>query len=189
MVGADASPGHPRFVALAGFGCPNRVNATFTMHGWYTHQNPDSGFFIRYDGGWGNNGCSGSFADMPMDGDASSWNAQTYGSWWFNTAPVTSGSCSVSVYVPDDNGTPYTVAGDPAFYLVRDGDAERDGSLVGEFTVNQTTGRGSWHEVTQRFPVTNGQLFVELTDRGTGHVTNPYAHLAMAPVSVDCAAG
>src|SRR5437764_8886090 len=119
-------------------------------HGWY-----------RRSGGWNRNGCRGSFMAMPMSGSVTQSDPQAYAVWWFKTGPVTSGRCTVSVYVP--TGSARDVAGRPAYYQVVRG--AHDMHVVSQFRIDQAANHGRW--VTGgTFPVHAGEFALRLVNRG-----------------------
>ena len=115
---------------------------------------------------------------MPMSGSATRSDPQAYAVWWFKTGAVTSGQCSVSVYVPA--GSARDVAGRPAYYQVVRG--KNDMRVVRQFTVNQAANHGRWVNAGA-FPVSNGVFALRLVNRG---VDAHGEHLAAAQVKVSC---
>ncbi|WP_035792339.1 hypothetical protein [Kitasatospora mediocidica] len=162
---------------MAGPFCANS-GTTFQQNGWF-----DQG-----QAGWvtnsGNSGCGGQFNSMPMSG-ASGKDSGNSVVWTFSTGAVTSGSCTLSVYVPG-NGDVKAVGGAPAYYTVQTGSSPGSGT-IGSFTVNQVGNRGAWVNAGT-YPVSNGRIGVMLHDRGQDwtNTTKTYAHLAAAAVKANC---
>lgn len=173
------------YSALLGWACPGRSDgSTFTVGDQYS--DGISGWYYPGGGGWTGDGCTGAFADMPMYGDPAltSVDPTEYARWSFHTGPVSSGTCTVQVYVPDD-GVARDVDGAPARYVVLGG----SGTQTGSFTVDQTAHRGSW-VTAGGFRVTSAAIQVRLTNWGVDWVgdTLTYAHLAISAVRVNCSA-
>jgi hypothetical protein len=165
----------PTYVAVGGEDCHHT-----TTQGYYrvgTYSDGSSGWYRR-SGGWNQNGCRGTFMAMPMSGSATQSDPQAYAVWWFKTGPVTTGQCSVSVYVP--TGSARDVAGRPAYYQVVRG--EHDMHVVRQFTVDQAANHGRWVNAGS-YPVSNGVFALRLVNRGVdGHGE----HLAAAQMKVSC---
>jgi hypothetical protein len=179
------TPAPAYFGALAGFGCPQIADAWFSEAGWYA--DGINGFFRVPAGGWTKQGCRGSFDAMPMSGSATKPYPGNYALWTFRTTPVTSGTCQVAVYVPDDHSIEH-VGGNPARYQVFD-NIRASGTPAGAFTVDERANVGKWVSVGS-YPVTDAILTVKLTSAGQdwhGTVVT-HAHLAVAQVIISCGA-
>ncbi|MFI7122133.1 hypothetical protein [Amycolatopsis sp. NPDC049868] len=140
--------------------------------------------------GWvnhGNGGCGTSFVSIPMSGDANKDDTSAYGLWTFNTGPVTTGSCAVSVFVPTGDVT--VVGGSPSVYRVYDRFAVDKGTPVGTFQIDQIGNRGRWVNVGT-FRINGAKLAVQLLTRGRdwSGSTKTYAHHAAAMVKAKCQA-
>ncbi|OXM48471.1 hypothetical protein CFP71_32410 [Amycolatopsis thailandensis] len=166
------------YEGTAGRGCGGGTG--FTGYGAYS------------DGkaGWvnhGNGGCGTSFVSIPMSGDANKDDTSAYGLWTFNTGPVTTGSCAVSVFVP--NGDVTEVGGSPSVYRVFDRFAVDKGTPVGTFQIDQVGNRGRWVNVGT-FRINGAKLAVQLLNRGRdwSGSSKTYAHHAAATVKANCQA-
>ncbi|MDT7785728.1 MAG: hypothetical protein QOF58_4147 [Pseudonocardiales bacterium] len=146
--------------------------------------------FIRYgeyqDGnkGWINHGggCGSGFVSVPMSGNSQSEDPRAYTLWNFTTGPVASGSCAVSVYVP--NGDLVAVGGDPTYYRV----FERfGGAMIGSFQVRQVAQRGQWLRVGT-YRITGGRLSIQMINTGVNWNSQgaTWAHHAAAAIRADC---
>ncbi|MCK2239941.1 MULTISPECIES: hypothetical protein [unclassified Crossiella] len=151
-----------------------------------------SGVGLYRDGkaGWvdqGNGGCGTSYVSVPMSGDPNKDDSSAYGLWTFNTGPVTTGNCTVFVFVPNGNTT--QVGGSPTSYRVFDRFEIGKGSPIGNFQVNQVAQRGKWVQVGQ-FRVNGAKLAVQLLTRGKDWDGSgkTYAHHAAAMVKAQCQA-
>jgi hypothetical protein len=152
-----AAPTTPKtYTAVAGEGCTQTAD-----HGYFR-----SGFAsdwrTRGSGGLTTDGCHGAVVAVPMSGDARRDDNDNVIVWWFRTTPVTTGSCALSVYVPD-TGNDSDSAGKPAHYLVFRTD-NASGATAGQFDIDQTANRGRWVDAG-RFP-TGGKLSVRMVTRG-----------------------
>ncbi|RSM58977.1 hypothetical protein DMH03_24070 [Amycolatopsis sp. WAC 01376] len=150
------------------------------------------GFGAYSDGksGWvnhGNGGCGSSFVSIPMSGDANKDDPSAYGVWTFNTGPVTTGSCAVSVFIPSGDVT--VVGGSPSVYRVFDRFAVEKATPVGTFQIDQVGNRGRWVNVGT-FRANGAKLAVQLLNRGRdwSGSTKTYAHHAAAMVKAKCQA-
>ncbi|MFS8099762.1 hypothetical protein LFM09_21790 [Lentzea alba] len=163
---ATAGPGCGGSTGFSGVGSYRDGNAGWVDHG---------------------SGCGTAFVSIPMSGDANKDDTSAYGLWTFNTGPVTTGTCAVSVFVP--NGDITKVGGNPTHYRVYDRFAVDKATPTGSFQVSQVANRGKWVSVGS-FRVTGGKLAVQLLTRGEdwkGSTTN-YAHHAAATVKASCQA-
>ncbi|SDP97446.1 hypothetical protein [Lentzea jiangxiensis] len=139
--------------------------------------------------GWVNHGsgCGNAFASIPMSGDESKDDPTAYGLWTFNTGPVTTGTCTLSVYVP--NGDITAVGGNPTYYQVYDRFEISKGTPIGSFQVKQVSNRGKWLTFGS-FRVNGAKLAVKLLTRGRDWEgsTKTYAHHAAGAITAKCQA-
>lgn len=148
---STAAPAGTTVVKTSGVGCAND-----NSQNWYT--NGMDGTWSEKAGGAG--GC-GRFVSMPMSGEPSV-DGTPYVVWWFETSPVVTGACAVTVYIPS-SGVPGDVAGHPAFYKILGG---RTSSTVrASFTIDQTVNRGRWVSAGT-FPLSGGAISIHLGNRG-----------------------
>jgi translation initiation factor IF-2 len=183
LVATDRSDGKPKYVAVAGYGCPSSSKASFSEHGWWA--DGLNGFISVRTGGIRTGGCDGSFAAMPMSGSTTYDDPANYALWTFHTGPVVHGLCHLSVYVPSDASIKH-VGGDPAVYEVF-GSAGASGPELGGFDVDQISSRGRWVS-SHSWPVANGALTVKLNSYGIDWTDSSptYAHIAVSAVSLTC---
>ncbi len=173
-----AAPTTPKtYTAVAGEGCTQTAD-----HGYFR-----SGFAsdwrTRSSGGLTTDGCHGAVVAVPMSGDARRDDNDNVIVWWFRTAPVATGSCALSVYVPD-TGNDSDSAGQPAHYLVFRTD-NGSGATAGQFDVDQTRNRGRWVDAG-RFP-TSGRLSVRMVTRGVDFGRGREgAHLGVSALRATC---
>ena len=174
-----APPAPKTYSAVAGEGCTQTADYGYFRRGFA------SDWRLRSSGGLTTDGCHGAVVAVPMSGDASRDDNDNVIVWWFRTAPVTAGSCAISVYVPD-TGNDSDSAGQPAHYLVFRTD-NASGGTAGEFDVDQTRNRGRWVDAG-RFP-TGGRLSVRMVTRGIdfGSGRNG-AHLGVSALRASCTA-
>ncbi|MBS2546817.1 hypothetical protein KGQ19_08040 [Catenulispora sp. NL8] len=170
----------PTYYGMSGIGCP-----ADSSHGVSTiGSGSASGWSTEASGGWNQAGCNGRFSTMPMNGSGTKYDSVNSVTWWFHTGPVVSGSCTVSVYVPND-GTPKHSAGSPALYQVFSG--ANNQTNVGSFTVQQPSYRGQWTSYSQQwFPTSDGTIGVRLTDEGIDWGSGAGDQLGAASVQVTC---
>ena len=165
-----AKPAPVTYTATAGPGCGGSTG--FVRYGEYR------------DGlkGWINHGsgCGSSFVSVPMSGNAQREDPNTYTLWNFNTRPVVTGSCAISVYVP--NGDLTAVGGDPTYYRVWAG-----GSTISTFQVRQVAQRGRWVRVGT-YHVTGGRLTIQMLNTGVNWNSQgaTWAHHAAATTKAEC---
>jgi hypothetical protein len=169
--------GPPTFSSIAGEGCQRSLQRGYDKVGVFTQGL--EGWYLRSEGGRRGDGCDGSFTAVPMSGSPIRDQRGQFVMWWFVTRPVETGSCRVSVFVPDSL-IKRDVAGRPAFYTVQAGRA--DSTRVGAFAIDQDLARGSWVDAG-RYRVTNGEIAVKMGNRG---VTDSLAHLGAGQVRVQC---
>ncbi|MFF8285458.1 hypothetical protein ACF06W_22435 [Streptomyces albus] len=135
------------------------------------------------EGGYSGSGCGGRYVSVPMSGSATrdDDNAARY---TFDTGKVERGSCTVKVHIPGDSQI-RRVGGHPTYYTVHDAANGAGSTMVGKFTIQQTSNRGSW--VTGgTFPVNDGVLSVKLHTRGIDHGSWDNAHHAASAIRVSC---
>ncbi|MFF8409194.1 hypothetical protein [Streptomyces omiyaensis] len=179
----SAPPAKAQYSAVAGPGCAGS-GATFTYSGWYTDGKEG---WQRYDtGGYGSSGCNGDFYSLPMSGHSGS-DAGNALRWTFRTGDVTSGTCQVSVHVPNHSDIK-AVGGKPSYYTVHAGATGND-PILKSFTVDQVSRRGQWISAGS-VNVTRGLLTVKLHDRGLdwSGSKRTYAHHAGDAARVQCTA-
>jgi translation initiation factor IF-2 len=172
------------FAATTGYGCPSTAAASFSETGRWT-QSLD-GFLQVASGGMQTPGCDGTFDAMPMSGSATAGDPGNYATWTFRTSPVTTGTCHLDVYVPDDTSLEHA-GGDPAVYTVYDSD-QATGTPAGTFSVHQPASLGQWVP-SPAFAVTSGAMTVRLDSRGVDWTSSgpDHAHIAVSDVSISCA--
>lgn len=134
--------------------------------------------------GWVDHGdgkCGSAFVSIPMSGDARRDDASAYGQWTFTA----SGSCDISVYIP--NGTLEEVGGNPTVYYVFDRNGV-GGTPMASFAIKQVDKRGQW-VAAGKFKA-SGNLTVQLLTRGQDwNNSGPtYAHHAASAIKADCTA-
>ncbi|MFE6872735.1 hypothetical protein ACFVFS_40110, partial [Kitasatospora sp. NPDC057692] len=161
-------------------------SVAYAQHGWY--EQGTTGWTTNSAGGYGGSGCNGKYVSMPMSGSATKDDGGNSVVWTFSTAPVTAGSCKISVYVPN-NSDVKAVGGAPAYYTVQNTATPNSGT-IGDFAVNQTTSRGSWVTAEKSYPVSGGKIAVMLHSRGVdwGGSATDKAHIAASAVRADCTA-
>ncbi|MFG2819867.1 hypothetical protein ACGFX4_10615 [Kitasatospora sp. NPDC048365] len=177
---AKTTPAAPTFTAVAGTGCTN-TGAGYDQNGYYT--DGSKGWTTGTTGGYAGSGCSGKYVSVPMSGSASK-DAGKSVLWAFSTSPVPSGTCKISVFIPN-NGDVKAVGGKPAYYTVQRYFTTGEGT-ISAFTIDQTANRGKWVNAGT-FPVTNGKIAVMLHDRGVDFGSGvDQAHHAASAVRADC---
>ncbi len=134
--------------------------------------------------GWVDHGdgkCGSAFVSIPMSGDARRDDASAYGQWTFTA----SGSCDVSVFIP--NGNLEEVGGNPTVYYVFDRNGV-GGTPMASFAIKQVEKRGQW-VAAGKFKA-SGNLTVQLLTRGQDwNNSGPtYAHHAASAIKADCTA-
>ncbi|MFJ1751853.1 hypothetical protein [Kitasatospora sp. NPDC088134] len=174
------TPAAPSFTAVAGTGCTN-AGIGYDQNGWYT--DGSTGWTTSTTGGYAGSGCSGKYVSVPMSGEA----GKDYGKsvlWAFTTSPINTGTCKLSVYIPNNTDVK-AVGGKPAYYTVQRYFTTGEGT-IGAFTIDQTANRGKWVNAGT-FPVSNGKIAVMLHDRGIDYGAGAdHAHHAAAAVRADC---
>ncbi|WP_431676432.1 hypothetical protein [Kitasatospora sp. KL5] len=175
---AKAAP--PTYRAVAGPFCTGG-HTTTQQYGWF--DDGQAGWRTN-TGGHAADGCNGKYTSVPMSGapDKDDGNSVV---WTFNTAPVTTGTCRLWVYVPNSTDLK-AVGGAPTYYTVQRKSAPGVGT-IGSFTVNQTGNRGRWVSVGS-YPLSDGKIAVMLHNRGQDWKggTKTYAHHAASAVKADC---
>ncbi|MFF2658628.1 hypothetical protein ACFVUH_14800 [Kitasatospora sp. NPDC058032] len=173
------------YSAIGGSNC-GTSSVAYAQHGWW--EQGTTGWITNSAGGYSGSGCNGKYVSMPMSGSATKDDGSNAVVWTFSTAPVATGTCRISVYVPN-NSDLKAVGGAPAYYTVQNSSTPNSGT-IGDFSVNQTTSRGSWVTADKTFAVTGGKISVMLHSRGldwAGTATDK-AHLAASAVRADCTA-
>ncbi|MEU2246866.1 hypothetical protein [Streptomyces sp. NPDC019224] len=174
------------FTALAGYGCPSGSGATV----WAADPDYDAGIdgWLRSStGGYTGGGCSGRYVSLPMSGSAGSRDADTYFLWKFDYGSAfTSGTCTVSVYVPNHASKTY-VGGSPSYYALYNS-TKSGGTAAGSFSVNQVAHRGDWVRAGS-WRVSGGPLTIRMVNTGTGEDRDTqHGHHAAAPIRLSCVA-
>lgn len=134
--------------------------------------------------GWVDHGdgkCGSTFVSIPMSGDARRDDASAYGQWTFTA----SGTCDISVHIPDGNLE--EVGGNPTVYYVFDRNGV-GGTPMASFAIKQVEKRGQW--VSAGKFKASGNLTVQLLTRGQDwNNSGPtYAHHAASAIKADCTA-
>ncbi|WP_112267479.1 hypothetical protein [Lentzea terrae] len=132
--------------------------------------------------GWVDHGdgkCGSTFVSIPMSGDARRDDSSAYGQWTF----AATGSCDVSVFIP--NGNLEEVGGNPTVYYVFDRNGV-GGIPMASFAIKQVEKRGQW--VSAGKFKASGNLTVQLLTRGQDwNNSGPtYAHHAASAIKADC---
>ncbi|MFJ2189703.1 hypothetical protein ACIOJE_17440 [Kitasatospora sp. NPDC087861] len=165
-------PAKPSYAGYAGPGC----DAAGTGYSEKGRSSGSKDWVTRSDGG---GGCGGRFTSVPMSGDRSKDDENSV-VWTFTTGQVSSGSCRLSVYIPN-NGDLKAVGGAPAYYTVQnDG-----GGTLGSFSINQPQNLGQWVSAGT-YPVSGSRIAVVLHTRGIDWGGTAGAHLAASTVKADC---
>ncbi|MGW6913466.1 hypothetical protein ACWGB8_06545 [Kitasatospora sp. NPDC054939] len=170
----------PTYRAVAGVFCTGG-NTTTQQYGWFDRGQEG---WRTSTGGWSGDGCNGKYSSVPMSGDARKDDGNSV-VWTFNTAPLVTGSCKLSVYVPA-SGDVKEVGGAPTHYSVQRKSAPGTGT-IGDFIVNQVGQRGQWVSVGT-YPLAEGKIAVMMHTRGQDWQgsTKTYAHHAASAVKADC---
>jgi hypothetical protein len=165
----------PRFSysAVAGWDC-----VAANDHG-FDAQGRSAGWRTLLSGGWRDNGCHGTYESIPMSGQATVDDPTQYARWWFNPS---SGTCAVSVYVPDVPSDSSEAAAAAAHYTVSTG---AGAAPYAEFVVDQNANRGRWF-AAGAFPVKEKDFVITVTDRGVPK--KPGDRIAVTQVRVECSA-
>ncbi|MFJ8475688.1 hypothetical protein [Kitasatospora sp. NPDC094011] len=167
-----APPPAPTYSAVAGPGCGGSTSVQ--QNGWFDDGQKG---WRKNSGGYSGDGCGGGFTSMPMSGAANKDDSSNSVVWTFNTGSLTSGSCRLSVYVPN-SGDIKAVGGAPTYYTVQGR----------SFEVNQVSSRGQWVPAGT-FPLSGGRIAVTMHSRGqdwVGDTVKTYAHHAASAVRADC---
>jgi hypothetical protein len=162
------------FTAVTGWDCAAGGDRGFDVSGrtsdWYTVTN----------GGWGGDGCHGTFEAIPMTGDKAKDDSNQFAVWWFTpTAGMT--QCDIQVFRPHPDRSQDSAATAAQFYVL----AGRNGARLAGFVVDQLAEPGSWADAG-RYPVGKNGLAVQLVNRGVP--ASAGARLAVAQVRVRCTA-
>ncbi|MFE9612474.1 hypothetical protein [Streptomyces sp. NPDC006012] len=179
--GAESKPKASQvFSAYAGPHCSGS-GASYSEHGSSSVSEDE---WTTAMGGYASNGCTGRFRSVPMSGEGK--DAGNYATWAFNTGGrVTSGTCSVSVHIPDSSDIRH-VGGDPSYYTVHSG-GSASGTQLASFTIDQTSQPGQW-VAAPSVKISDGRLAVVLHDRGNDWNSHGAtdAHHAADAVYVKC---
>ncbi len=172
------------YKAIGGGNC-STASVAYAQHGYW--ESGSSGWLSSSTGGFTGSGCNGKYVSLPMSGSATKDDNDNSVVWTFSTAPVTTGRCTISVFVPKNNDYKL-VGGKPAYYTVQNSSTPNSG-VIGDFSVNQTGSLGTWASGGS-FAVTGGRISVMLHSRGldwAGTATEK-AHIAASAVQADCTA-
>ncbi|WP_406153838.1 hypothetical protein OG217_13330 [Streptomyces sp. NBC_01023] len=170
------------YSAIGGMHCSNS-SVTYTEHGKYTD---DQKGWTTHNGSYASGGCEGWYRSIPMSGDSS--DSDNSAVWNFRTGDVKSGSCKVSVYIPNDSNVGH-VGGQPTYYTVHDGTSTAGDTQLGHFEITQVSHRGEWIAAPS-YQINSGVLSVKLHDRGDdwSSSSRANAHNASAAIKVECTA-
>ncbi|MFD7902761.1 hypothetical protein ACFV4G_10995, partial [Kitasatospora sp. NPDC059747] len=170
-----APPAPPSYTGYAGPGCASSSTG-YSENG---HSAGSRDWVTNHDGG---TDCGGDYTSVPMSGDRSKDDGNSV-VWTFFASPVTSGSCRISVYIPN-NGDIKAVGGAPAYYTVQNGTSPGSGT-IGSFSINQPQHQGQWVSAGT-YQLTGGRIAVMLHTRGIDWGGTAGAHLAASTVKADC---
>jgi hypothetical protein len=170
------------YSATTGYGCAESAGLVFTQHGFYS--NGKSGWIRLDSGGLNAATCNKTYDAMPMSGSATADDTSNYATWQFQTGSVRSGTCRVSIWIPNDTNIQH-VGGHPSTYLIYTSFAP-GGTAPFAVQVDQTANRGKWATATVK--ISSGALSVKLLSRGIDYnnAGPDYAHHAVSAVHVDC---
>jgi hypothetical protein len=104
----------------------------------------------------------GRYSSIPMSGNAQDSPYGNYAVWSFHTGTVA--SCAIFVYIPNNGNIQY-VGGNPTNYTVHSDSNVSSGNEIGHFPIKQVDNLGQWYSAGT-FPVSNGQIAVEIHDAG-----------------------
>ncbi|MCX4548545.1 MULTISPECIES: hypothetical protein [unclassified Streptomyces] len=168
------------FSAVGGMHCSSSA-VTYTEHGKYTDGQEG---WTTHDGSYASGGCEGWYRSIPMSGDSD--DSSNWAVWNFRTGDVKSGSCKVSVFIPNDSNVGH-VGGQPTYYTVHDGTSTAGSTQLGHFTITQVSHRGQWIAAPS-YKINSGVLSVKMHDRGDdwSSSSRKNAHNAAAPIRVEC---
>ncbi|MFJ6883408.1 hypothetical protein ACIQRC_01050 [Streptomyces californicus] len=164
-------------VVYSGVSGPECPTQRFQRDGYY---NDGKEGWATHSGGFGGYGCAGKYLSMPMSG-SSSKDSGGSATWLFDL-PDSARKCSISVHVPGSSDI-VRVGGNPSHYTVYDRFLPRSNNLVGSFSVNQQSRRGTWYNVPGTFPVDAEKLSVRIHDRGQD---SHYEHHAISAIKATC---
>jgi hypothetical protein len=117
---------------VSGWDCATAADHGFEIGG------RSSAWYTVAGGGWGADGCHGSFEVVPMIAKAENAGSNQFALWWFQ--PIGSfDQCDLQVYVP--RARAQDASAKAAAYQVLAG---ASGAPIGRFVVDQTSARGSW---------------------------------------------
>ncbi|MBP0452360.1 hypothetical protein J5Y04_22850, partial [Kitasatospora sp. RG8] len=173
-----SKPAPPTYTAVTGPFCAV-TGTTVKQYGWFDDGQKG---WLTNSGGYAGDGCNGKFTSVPMQGSANTDDGNSV-VYTFNTGPVTSGKCALSVYVPN-NGDIKAVGGAPTYYTVQS-KSDPGAGTVGSFEVNQVGHRGQWVPVGT-FPLSDGRIAVMLHTRGEDWGAKAYAHHAASAIKANC---
>jgi hypothetical protein len=169
---AVATGTRPSYTAVSGWDCATAADHGFDVDGRTAAWNTVA------RGGWGGDGCHGTFETIPMSGKAGSFDQNQSATWWFSPGGAMT-RCDVSVYLPAPED-PLDVAATAAKFFVLAG---RSGGQFASFVLNQTAERGAWKQVGT-FPTNQSGIALRLVNQGLPIPAT--ARLAVTQVKVDC---
>ncbi|MEV0957929.1 hypothetical protein AB0I97_18990 [Streptomyces sp. NPDC049951] len=168
------------YTGVVGHGCPTPSGGGYKQVNYFS--DGTAGWYTRTTGAWTGNGCSGSYAAVPMSGSTST-DGESRVMWWWRPG-TEARTCQISVFIPHSNTTLY-VGGHPSTYHVLV-DANDRTTKYSSFTVNQAGLRGQWIGVGT-FPVKGSTIGVKLLDRGDDWSSGwGKAHHAAAQMKATC---
>jgi translation initiation factor IF-2 len=179
-----AAPPPPQltYSGITGWACAHNGAATFRPVG-ESDGSTDGWKILTANDGTGS-GCAAGFLAMPMSGDART-DAANHSDWTFSLAPVTHGTCQITVYVPRPASSAlYEAGGTAALYSVYSGPSVAGLALIDSFPVDQAAHRGGG--VTVSVAVDQPLLRVRLHDQGVDYTSSPKLMYGVAAVRVTC---
>ncbi|WP_181803683.1 helix-turn-helix domain-containing protein [Streptomyces shenzhenensis] len=157
LLAAAPAPAPTAWTATAGDDCPHDGTRGVTMN--QGGADGGSGWTLAVGGDWRGDGCRGDYRYTAATGDDLPGHDGFV--WWFRPQRLRTGGCSVRLHIPQADT--WYAGGRPAYYTVRSG---AGGMVVGAFTIDQVRHHGQWVDAG-RFRLTDGQLSVRLSDRGS----------------------
>ncbi|SDZ16308.1 hypothetical protein SAMN05216215_104953 [Saccharopolyspora shandongensis] len=170
---------------IAGAGCSNTATEQYQAVGYHT--NGSKGWYIR-NGGAADGRCRGTFDAMPMSGDLDTSGPDNSAKWTFDVSgKVTTGTCALSVYIPNDSNR-RNVGATKAHYSIFNSFEQGAANVIGVRDINQVTNLGRWVDLGS-YKITQGKISVKLHDRGedyAGGADGEGAHIASTQVRATC---
>jgi hypothetical protein len=165
-----APPKVRTFTAVGGWDCSSASTHGFEVTG------RTSAWQTVARGGWAQDGCRGSFVAIPMSGDATKDDQGQRATWWFAPGQGFT-TCDVTVYVPASDQ--YSGARTAQYFAL----AGPAGSIIAQFTVDQSAQAGRWVMVG-RFALGQNGLGIALVNRGKA--SSPRDRIGVGQVKVTC---